>query len=135
MTTLTLSAPKPLGFYNGNLQTKLYPFLSNGERLSLSDALDLGEIASSGAWWSHQTGEPYFMGQILQLHESNASEYSFDGFDCHSEDFLSIELNLSEWINLSRWSSELAELRLHDYSRAASKITAVPPDDWDVKLA
>ncbi|MCT7981528.1 hypothetical protein [Laspinema olomoucense] len=123
MTTLTLSSPKAMGFYSQSLQDKLYPFLGNGERLSLSDALDLSEIASSGAWWTNQTGEPYFLGQILQLHESNASEYAFDSFDCHSEIFQSIELDLEEWISLSRWSSELAELRHHDYKRATRQLT------------
>jgi hypothetical protein len=133
MTTLSISVPKCLGFYSQGLQDKLFPFLSNGERLTLDDALDLGEIATSGAWWTNQVGEAYFMGQILQLHESNASEYQFDSFDCHSEEFLAIELSLSEWISFSRWSSELAELRLNDYTRAkVSEMAAQSPPIWEV---
>jgi hypothetical protein len=94
--------------------------------LSLSDALDLGEIASSGAWWVNQSsGTPFTLGYILGVHEHNAADYEFDSFDCHSEDFLNIELDLSEWISLSRWSSELSELRHLDYKRAA-KSTLTP---------
>lgn len=134
MTTLSISVPKCLGFYSQSLQDKLFPFISNGERLTLSDALDLGEIATSGAWWTNQAGEPQYVGYILQLHESNASEYQLDSFDCHSEQFLAIELSLSEWISFSRWCSELAELRLHDYERAkVSELAAQSPRNWEVK--
>ncbi|MCT7981577.1 hypothetical protein [Laspinema olomoucense] len=134
MTTLSISAPKCLGFYSQSLQDKLYPFLGNGEKLTLDDAIALTGIASEGAWWSTQTKHPYGIGPILQHKESRTIDgIYFDGFDCQDEGLRAIVLELGEWLALARWTSELAELRLHDYTRAkVSEMAAQSPPIWEV---
>jgi hypothetical protein len=134
MTTLSISCPKCLGFYSQSLQDKLYPFIENGKRLPLDDAIALTAIASEGAWWSTQTKHPYGIGPILRDKESRTIDgIYFDGFDCQSEEFREIALDLGEWLALARWTSELAELRLNDYTRAkVSEMAAQSPPIWEV---
>ncbi len=134
MTTLSISCPKCLGFYSQGLQDKLFPFLSNGESLTLDDAIALTGIASEGAWWATQTKLPQGIGQILADKESRTIDgIYFDGFDCQSADLRAIALDLSEWLALARWSSELAEIRLNDYTRAkVSEMAAQSPPIWEV---
>jgi hypothetical protein len=134
MTTLSISCPKCLGFYSQGLQDKLFLFLSNGETLTLDDAIALTGIASEGAWWSTQTKMAYGIGPILRDKESRTIDgIYFDGFDCRDEGLRAIALDLSEWLALARWSSELAELRVNDYTRAkVSEMAAQSPPIWEV---
>lgn len=135
MTTLSISSPKAQGFYSQGLQDKLYPFMENGRSLTLDDAIRLIHLASDGSWWAMQTGQDQAIGSILADIESASMDTTpFDGFDSDADEFRAIKLELAEWLALARWASELAELRLHDYSRSP-KITAVPPTDWEVKNA
>jgi hypothetical protein len=140
MTSLTLSCPKCLGFYSQSLQDKLFAHLSNGEKLSLTDCIRLTELAGYAALGILEDPQESDDGigtfiNGMEFHRKGGTPWEpeeFDGFDW----FLlkDVVLDLAEWISLSRWSSELAELRHRDYKRAA-KITTAAPDDWDVKRA
>jgi hypothetical protein len=131
MTTLTLSIGKPLGFYSQSLSDKLFPHLSNGERLSLTDAIRLTELcgyASIGILEDPQETDDNIGTFIngMEFHKRGGSPWEpeeFDGFDWM--DLKDVVLSLEEWLSLSRWSSELAELRHRDYQRAA-KSTLTP---------
>lgn len=135
MTTLSISVPKCLGFFNQGLQDKLYPYLSNGERLTLDDAIRLIHLCSEGAWWSTQKGLGQNIGQLMSNLEADAIDYvPFDGFDSDDDGFRAISLELTEWLALARWSSELAECRVRDYSRAkVQELAAQSPRNWEVK--
>ncbi|MCT7970276.1 hypothetical protein NG799_28575 [Laspinema sp. D1] len=135
MTTLTLSAPKCLGFFNQGLQDKLYPYLSNGERLTLDDAIRLIHLSSEGAWWSTQKGGNQGIGQLMANLEADSVDYvPFDGFDSDADEFRAVSLQLTEWLALARWSSELAECRVRDYERAkVAELAAQSPRNWEVK--
>jgi hypothetical protein len=132
MTTIALSCPKCLGFYSQGLQNKLAPYIDNGQKLTLDDAIRLIGLASEGSWWSTQTGRSQRIGKILNDSSKNAIDtVPFDGFDSDDSNFLDILLNLEEWLALARWTSELAELRLNDYTRAkVSEMAAQSPKPW-----
>lgn len=67
--------------------------------------------------------------------EADAIDYvPFDGFDSDDDGFRAISLELTEWLALARWSSELAECRVRDYSRAkVQELAAQSPRNWEVK--
>lgn len=134
MTTLSISSPKCIGFYSQGLQDKLYPFVENGQRLTLDDAIRLIHLSSEGAWWAMQKGMDQAIGQIMSDLEADSIDYvPFDGFDSNADEFRALKLELTEWLALARWSSELAECRLRDYSSAkVAEMAAQSPPIWEV---
>lgn len=155
MNSVTFSTAKPLGFYSQSLQDKLYPILSNGEKLTLEDIWRITS-ACANAFQRYSSYVEYnqvidFWDAITESGQEDEfwavtpdghcgykkGELLIDGFKHDGKQhFLTIE----EWLALNRWSSELAEIRLRDLKRfqrdfMSPPITAVPPDDWDVKSA
>ncbi|MCT7964011.1 hypothetical protein NG791_25370 [Laspinema sp. D1] len=123
-----------MGFYSQGLQDKLYPFVENGQRLTLDDAIRLIHLSSEGAWWAMQKGMDQAIGQIMSDLEADSIDYvPFDGFDSDADEFRALKLELTEWLALARWSSELAECRLRDYSSAkVAEMAAQSPPIWEV---
>jgi hypothetical protein len=81
-----------------------------------------------------QKGMDQAIGQIMSDLEADSIDYvPFDGFDSDADEFRALKLELTEWLALARWSSELAELRLNDYTRAkVSEMAAQSPPIWEV---
>ncbi|WP_232251541.1 hypothetical protein [Oscillatoria acuminata] len=81
-----------------------------------------------------QKGMDQAIGQIMSDLEADSIDYvPFDGFDSDADGFRALKLELTEWLALARWSSELAECRLRDYSCAkVAEMAAQSPPIWEV---
>ena len=152
MNSVTFSTGKPLGFYSQSLQDKLFPLIGNGEKLTLTDATTLTGLCGYAVsrydlFPDTLLGYFYHYGYLINdMLAPNIDAPDFEYWQCEFHlsidgfkegwefDGNDINLNLEEWIAFSRWSSELAELRLLDDKRASRNLTpgqlAAP---WEVK--